>query len=318
MQAEKSAAPKRPRLTLKKLPAPNLSSFTPLEYGGAIVGWVGSRLPWYGSSCSLKAFIDGECFNINSEGFDPFNFGYPREFEEPLRNLYRAGFPFILNFPEGSVELSPSKSELVVSELTQATFVALMADFSLTFHHYAQKVINSQESHFEALSTAAIFLECPFLISSQFQWRSEAIPLRPLHNDERCVGHHFKAEGSMRQFYLRREAKEITDEINRFSAHPSTFCDHLQGDEHPIVIVVADGESEYEEAVLVIRQQALLYKAARVGNIKPLDIVLANSDEPLLKWFNGNQITLQEFKDACKESLVVPATQLRSFSHNAG
>lgn len=285
-----------------------LSTFSPLEYGGVIVGWVGPRaieIPI--GSMLVKVMMDGVIYEIAR--VTPF--GYPLDFPG-LDTLWRSKFEVILNLPSGSADVSPLCDELVFTAHTQGTVQALTLDAVTLLHHHARKLLNSQKTRTAALSTLARFAESAVLNTAGFTWRGEILPLElippPLLNRQRAS---LLASKAMHCFMvnnyrvsMRELATETRVDVDSFeNIDPYRFFTRKQVKGNHFVNVVVGSEVEYADAREAIESGCLAYKSAKASDDKFLMVVLSYADEPLLEWLGiRKQLSLADFKRICANS----------------
>lgn len=285
-----------------------LSTLSPLEYGGAVVGWVGPRaieIPV--QSMLVKVMMNGVIYALMRDS----PFGYPSEFPE-LDTLWRSKFEIILNLPPSSVDVSPLGDELVFTERTQSTIQALTLNVVTLLHHHARKLLNSQATRTAALSILAGFAESPVLNTSGFTWRGERLPLKlippPRQYRQRTT---FLTSNEIHCFMLnsfrvsmRKVVTETRVDVTPFErADPYDFFVRKRVKGNHFVNVVVSSEVEYAEAREAIESGCLAYKSAKVSDDKLLMVVLSYADEPLLEWLGiRKQLSLAEFKRICANS----------------
>lgn len=287
-------------LPLKRLDL-QLSTLSPLEYGGTVVGWVGPRaieIPV--QSRLVKVMMDGVIYALTRDS----PFGYPLEFPE-LDTLWRSKFEIILNLPPCSVDASPLGDELVFTERTQSTIQALTLDVVTLLNHHARKLLNSQKTRAEALSTLAGLAESPILNISGFAWKGTTLPLevtpQSLQYRQRT---RFLASKAMHCFMVNTRKLSMGTQLTPFEkADPYNFFARKQFKGNHFVNVSVSSEAEYAEAREAIESGAYAYKSAKVSDDKLLMVVLSYADEPLLEWLGiRKQLSLAEFKRICANS----------------
>lgn len=285
-------------LPLKRLDF-DLSPFTPLEYGGAVVGWVGPEavnIP--AESRFVKVMMDGAIYRLANT----HSFGYPAKCHE-LNLLWHSRFEIVLNLPTDSVDLSPSGGKLVFTERTNETIDALAHNTVTLLHHHAQRFINSQASRTEALSTLAKFAESSALDLSGFTWRGITIPLESKQRWGNRGRNEFAMANTMHFHILNMRgmppgARAYPTPFK--SMDPYDFFERKRVEGNHFVNVVVSSEAEYAEAVEVISRGASSYKSACVEDDNLLMVVLSYREESILEWLGiKEQLSLAEFKSIC-------------------
>lgn len=285
----------------------DLTSFTPLEYGGVIAGWVGSEfvtLPYVNRT--VKVIIDGKAYILVPDTA----FAYSEAFGELDQKFHKSGFEIVLNLPRNSVELSPGRDKMIFSELTRNTLDTFALNIERLLWQHAQQLINSQETRPEALSTLIKLAESPLLNPSQFSWRGIAPPLNfqkaPII-EKMIIA--FATNNLMHKFTINKaiiqsgETRSIAPPIGiSFKTEKPIHFFEKMWENNCIVNVVVEHSSEYSAALESIALGMAGYKDANVHQDKSLMVVLSYSNEPLLDWLGiRTQLPVGEFQKYRRE-----------------
>lgn len=278
-------------------------SFTPLEFGGVIVGWI-SNEPNYANIYSVTRAIIGRVSYAVASHYNS------SEYEDIL---HESGYEVVLNIPIGSVDLPSAREELTYSERSRKTISALAATVLRLIEEKVQKEINAIDSRFDVITRMASLHadRCPGM--SKMTWRGEAVPMK--FSPDRATAN-FDCDDSAILFEKAAKGRPSLTVTDIGSVSPHVFLKSVSDtDNYSTVFVEVDGADALKAAQKKINAGITDYRKSLSINKGTAQVMLLRSDMELAKWFkHDNLITLEEFNSVVRgyRALARQATALPS------
>jgi hypothetical protein len=285
------------RVPVEEVSLHNPENYEPLEYGGAVVGWVGKkRAP----NSPVRAIIGRVSYEVkrDTNGYgQTYSYstmtGYSDKFGPAMPHLNKFEREVVLNLPIGSVDLPSSREEITYSERSMKTLIAVSTSVHRMVEEKVQRMVNAKETAHEALCEIVSLHSADFWKAEELLWRGKKAPItkKAANFSEKSDVVRYLKTGEVRQSLT---VKMVTD------CHPSEINAWHDDKRIQTVMITAADNDEYNLATKKIKTNIADFHKAQEGS-NNVQVLLFPTVEPLAEWLaHGKKMTLDEFIEVGK------------------
>lgn len=290
----------------------NPNRYEPLEYGGAVVGWIGKASV---RNSPIRAIIGRVNYKIKydstADSYRSYSFSnltsYSETFGSAMQELSKFGREIILNLPIGSVDLPSSREEITYSERSLKTIVAVSTSVHRVVDEQVQRSVNGLETGFSALKEIVALHEDNFWKANKLTWRGLVAPIAAADNK-------FTEKSHAVRFLKTDEARKSLTINTVTSSYPKEIRTWTNSPTLKTLMVVAKDKPEFELALKKIKSNINDYHRSK--NIsKNVQVFLLLDGDSLNLWFEqGETVTLDDFIEIGKKYRAVKRAEAKALA----